>query len=159
MNARTFRRYGLGLLLLASAGALAGCVVGSTAQSNQVITDLTTIGNTATADLNSTIAVANAATPPDTAGATCAQAALQVAANIQKVVAATPAGSTVGAFTTAEIASLYQPGSPQFNQAVTTIETGCIAKLHQINQAGASTLGMPAAIVAALGIAASPAGL
>lgn len=78
---------------------------------------------------------------------------------MQKVLAATPAGATVGAFTAAEVASLYQPGSAQFNLAVTTIETGCIAKLHDINQAGASTVGYPAAIVAALSIAALPAGM
>ena len=45
----------------------------------------------------------------------------------------------LGAFTVAEIASLYAPGSPQFNAAVTTIETGCIAKVRAVIQAGQAT--------------------
>lgn len=133
--------------------SLAGCAGGG-AGGQATIANLTTIANTATADLNTAIAVANAATPPDTDGANCAQAALTVANNIKAVLAATPATATVGVFTAAEIASLYAPGSAQFNQAVKTIETGCIAKLHDLNQAGAATLGQPAAIAAALSIAA-----
>jgi hypothetical protein len=139
--------------------ALAGCVQPPASGGQQTLANLTTIANTAQADLTSAIAVANAATPPDTAGAACAQAAMTVGANIRKVIAATPAGATVGIFTSAEIASLYAPNSPQFNAVVTTLETGCIAKLRQTLQAGASTAGMPAAIAAALAIAASPAGL
>jgi hypothetical protein len=141
-----------GLLALTCTGLLGGCA--NNAQGQTVLSNLTTIANTASADLTTAIAVANAATPPDADGAACASAALTVATNIKAVIAATPAGATVGVFTTAEIASLYAPGSAQFNQAVKTIETGCIAKLHDINQAGASTLGQPAAIAAALGIAA-----
>ena len=136
---------------------LAGCAI--TPGNNSLATNLATIGNTATADLNTAIAVANSATPPDTAGAACAAAIEQVAADIQKTVAATPVGATVGAFTVAEIASLYQPGSPQTNAAIVTIETGCIGKLHEMNQANQSMIGLPAAIVAGLAITAAPAGL
>ena len=143
---------------LAGLGVLTACAL-SSAQSQQTIANLTTILNTAQSDLASTIAVANAMTPPDTDGAQCAQAAQAVNASMQKVMGALPAGSVVGVFTTAEVASAFAPGSAQFNQAVKTIETGRIAKVHDINQAGAATVGMPAAIVAALGIAASPAGL
>ncbi len=144
---------------LLCAAALAGCVAATSAQQQTIVSDLTTIANTAIPDLTTSIAVANAATPPDTAGAACAAATLVVAGNIQKVLAATPAGATVGAFTVAEIASLYAPGSPQFNAAVTTIETGCIAKVHAVIQANQATAGLPAAIVAALGVAGLPAGL
>jgi len=139
--------------------ALAGCAQTPASGGQQVLANLTTIANTADSDLTTAIAVAAAATPPDTAGANCAAAAQQVEASIKKVMAATPAGATVGVFTSAEIASLYAPNSPQFNAAVSTIETGCIAKLRQTLQAGASTAGFPAAIAAALAITAAPAGL
>lgn len=138
---------------ICAAGLLGGCAGGG-AQGQQTLANLTTIANTAVADLTTAIAVANAANPPDADGAACATAALQVATDIKKVMAATPATATVGVFTAAEIASLYAPGSAQFNQEVKTIETGCVAKLHDVLQAGASTVGMPAAIVAALAIAA-----
>jgi hypothetical protein len=75
------------------------------------------------------------------------------------VMAATPAGSTVGVFTAAEIASLYAPGSAQFNNEVSVIATGCIAKLNAVMAAGQSPIGFPAAIAAALSIAATPVGL
>jgi len=142
-------------------GSLLALAVGacSTTAGSNTLANLTTIANTAQSDLSEAVIVANAATPPDVDGANCANAASVVAANIKKVMAATPAGATVGVFTTAEIASLYAPGSAQFNAAITTIETGCIAKLHDINQAGASTAGLPAAIASALAITAAPAGL
>jgi len=136
-----------------------GCTLGATPQSQALIADMKTIGNTAVADFNSAIAIANAANPPDADGATCAKAALQVAGDIQNVENATPAGSVIGPAAAAEIASLYQPGSAQWNLEVKTIETGCVAKLHDVNQAGASTVGMPAAMIAALGIAGAPVGL
>ena len=144
----------LPLLLL-----LAACAGTTASSGQQTLANLTTIANTAQADLTTAIAVANAANPVDTAGANCAKAAMQVGADIQKVMAATPASATVGMFTAAEIASLYAPGSPQFNQEVTTIETGCIAKLHSVLQAGQATAGLPAAIAAALAITAAPVGL
>ena len=142
-------------------GALAigpGACALSAANSQAIIKNLTTILNTAQADLNTAILVANAASPPDVDGAACAKALIALNASMIAVMAATPAGATVGVFTAAEVASLYAPGSAQFNQVVKTVETGCIAKLHDINQAGASTIGMPAAIAAALAIAAAPAG-
>ena len=137
---------------LIAALALAACVV-PPAGTDPNITNLTTIANAATADLNSVIAVANAATPPAPHLASCATAALTVGAAMQKVLAATPAGSTVGAFTAAAVASLYLPGSAQYNFAITTIETGCIAEVHDVMQAGASVAGLPAAMAAAFAIA------
>ncbi len=126
---------------IACVALLGGCAL-STAQSNQINTILNQIANTATTDLTQQQKVALAATPPDTDGANCAGGALTVAAAIQKVLAATPQGTQIGAFTTAEIASLYQPGSAQFNWAVTTLETACIAKVHDVNQAVNSTAGI-----------------
>lgn len=120
---------------------LTGCSL-TTGQSNEINTVLNQVANTATADLQQQQKVALAATPPDTDGANCAVGALTVAAAIQKVLAATPQGTQIGAFTTAEIASLYQPGSAQFNWAVTTLETACIAKVHDVNQAVNSTAGI-----------------
>ena len=147
-------------LLLSSLAVLtiSGCTVPPASQQS-LIADMKTIGAAAAGDLNSAIAVANAASPPDVDGVTCATAVLKVNNDIQSVVNATPPGSVVGPATAAEIASLYQPGSTQWNQEVKTIETGCVAKLHDINQAAASTAGMPAAIIAALGIAGAPVGL
>ena len=63
---------------------------------------------------------------------------------MQKVLAATPTGSTVGVFTTAEIASLYQPGSAQFNAAQQVLVSGCAAKAQNV-------LG-PAGLLAAGGV-------
>jgi hypothetical protein len=144
-----------GALAAMMALPLAGCAGTTPGGTNSTVTNLTAIANEVQSDLTTAIAVANAATPPDTAGAACAAAMIQVSANIQKVAAV----GQGGVFTTAEIASLYAPGSAQFNAAVTTIETGCIAKLHSINQAGASAAGFPAALAAGLAIAAAPAGL
>lgn len=146
------------LALTCFTGLLTGCVQGSTAAGQQTLANLTVIANTAKADLASTIAVANAMTPPDTDGVQCATATQTVQGELSAVLAAVPNGSTVGVFTAAELASALAPGSAQFNQVVKTIETGCIAKLHDVNQAGAATAGVPAAIAAALAIAAAPAG-
>lgn len=152
------------LLALAS-----GCAL-SQAQSDAVTTTLTRLGNTLTTDLQQQRTTALAATPPDLDGAACAgtvptnvadpttgTGATAVAAAIQKV-NATLIGKPVGALTVAEVASLYQPGSAQFNWAVKTIETACIAKLHDINQAINSTAGIFTALPSILVLAAAPAG-
>jgi hypothetical protein len=152
---------------------LAGCVGGliSAADSAKINIVLTQLGNTLITDLQQQHAVALAATPPDTAGAACAgtmptnptdpttgTGALSVAAAIQQVEAVT-AGKQVGTFTAAEIATLYQPGSPQFNWATETLETACIAKVHQTNQAINSTSGIITALPSVLALAAAPVGM
>lgn len=152
---------------------LDGCVGGlvSQGQSTAISKVLTQVGNTLTADLLQQRAVALAATPPDLDGAQCAgtlptdpadpttgTGALTVAAAIQKVAGVT-AGKQVGALTVAEIATLYQPGSAQFNWAVKTLETGCIAKVHDVNQAVNSTAGIITALPSVLTLGAAPAGL
>jgi hypothetical protein len=149
--------------------ALTGCAV-SADQSTQISQVLTQLGNTLTASLQQQAAVALAATPPDTDGARCAgtlpdpakpgdlgTGALAVSAAIQRVAAVT-AGQQVGAITLAEIGTLYQPGSAQFNWAVTTIETACIAKIHDVNQAINSQAGIMTALPSVLALAAAPAG-
>ena len=145
-------------LSLAAVLALAGCVTAT--QSTAITTTLTQLGNTLTADLQQQRAVALAATPPDNDGASCAgtlpdptksgdlgTGALAVAAAIQRVAAVT-ANQQVGTLTGAEIATLYQPGSDQDNWAVKTIETACVAKFHDVNQAAVATT---TAVVGSLG--------
>lgn len=154
---------------------LSGCAGSGSVVSQQdsaaISKVLTQLGNTLMSDLLQQRAVALAATPPDTDGAQCAgtlptnpadpttgTGALTVAAAIQNVAAVT-AGKSVGALTVAEIASLYQPGSAQFNWAVKVLETGCIAKIHDVNQAINSTSGIITAIPSVLALGAAPAGL
>lgn len=153
--------------------ALSGCNIASqlSSGSSSIETVLTQLGNTLVSDLQSQKAVALAATPPDVDGAACAGAlpdptkpgdtgtgALAVAAAIQRVATAT-VGQKPGALTVAEIASLYQPGSDQFNWSVKTLETACIAKVHDVNQAINSTAGIIAALPSILALAAAPAGM
>lgn len=123
--------------------ALTSCAT-TTTTTNPLITALSRIMNTAAADLQNAQAVALAATPPDQDGANCASAILVVQGEVAKVVtAANVSGS--GAFTIAELASLFQPGSAQFNQANNTLASGCVAKANDV-------IG-PAGVVAAGGVA------
>jgi hypothetical protein len=160
-------------IALSGAVLLAGCAGGiiSQSQSADITKVLTQVGNTLTADLQQQRLVALAATPPDLDGAACAgtlpdpaivgdlgTSALGVAAAIQKVSAVT-ANKQVGALTIAEIATLYQPGSAQFNWAVKMLETGCIAKVHDVNQAINSTAGIITALPSVLALAGAPVGL
>lgn len=132
------------LLAATTALCLSGCAANN---SDGLLKALTDLANTATGDLQSAVAVANAATPPDADGAACAQGGLTVVASMQKELQALPNGATVGLFTTAEVASLYAPGSAQANYVVKTIETACIAKLHDLNQAGIIPGGVFAALM------------
>lgn len=138
------------ILLAGAILALAGCA--QTGKPDQITSVLDQIANTATADLQTSIAVANAATPPDADGAACSQAVLTAAAAMQQVLAAsTAAGGTVGAFTTAEIASLYQPGSAQYNYVVKTVGTGCLNKI--VDVAGQAANAIISAVPAAVALA------
>ena len=152
--------------------ALLSCTGGliTASESAKITTVLTQVGNTLVSDLQAQSAVALAATPPDVDGAQCAgtlpdptkpgdlgTGALSVAAAIQRVAAVT-GGKQVGALTVAEIATLYQPGSAQFNWAVKTLETACIAKIHDVNQAINSTAGIMTALPSVLALAAAPVG-
>lgn len=138
---------------------LAGCV--SNSAGNAITSTLTQIANTATSDIQTQINVANAATPPDADGAQCGTAALQVAAAMQKVLAVTAPVSTttngtttttapvVGVFTLAEIASLYQPGSAQYQAMAKILVSGCAAKVMDLQQAANANLSV-GAIAAAI---------
>lgn len=144
---------------------------GLTAIDNKIEDVLTKLGNTLIPDLQQQSAVSLAATPPDVHGAACAgtlpdpakpgdlgTGALAVAAAIQRVAAVTN-GKVVGNLTKVEIVTLYQPGSAQFNWAVTTLETACIAKVHDVNQAINSQAGIITALPSILALGAAPAGL
>ena len=170
MTRISFRRLSIAL---SGAVLLAGCAGGviSQSQSSDITKVLTQVGNTLTTDLQQQRLVALAATPPDLDGAACAgtlpdpaiagdlgTSALGVAAAIQKVAAVT-ANKQIGALTIAEIATLYQPGSAQFNWAVKMLETGCIAKVHDVNQAINSTAGIITALPSVLALAGAPVGL
>lgn len=120
----------LAVTLTACAGSSGSTPAGSQLGS-QFATVLSRIMNTSAADLQTAQNVANAATPPDKDGASCAAAVIVVQGEVQKVVAAQAAGSQ-GAFTTAEMLSLFQPGSAQFNQAYNTVAAGCIAKANDV---------------------------
>ncbi len=149
---------------------LAACGVSQT-QSDSITKVLTQLGNTLVSDLQAQSAVALAATPPDVDGAQCAgtlpdptkpgdlgTGALSVAAAIQRVANVT-GGKKVGALTVAEIGTLYQPGSAQFNWAVKVLETACIAKVHDVNQAINSTAGIVGALPSILALGAAPVGM
>jgi hypothetical protein len=140
-------------LLIASVAAvimLTGCVAqtttgqtpamsqpATTSIANPLIVELTKIGNAGTGDLKSVEAVAsvpNTGLPggiEDQAGLQCAQAGVVVLTQIQAVNAAAN-GPGAGVLTLAEMASLFQPGSPQANQAQDTLATGCVAKANQV---------------------------
>jgi len=134
-------------LLFAAAAvlSLAACAALNSKVVDPLLTDLQKINATAAADLNNAEAVAKAATPPDTDGANCAAAVLTVQGQIAQVMAANDL-SNAGVLTAAEVASLFQPGSAQYNQAENTVATGCIAKANDVLGA--------AKVVAAGGVAA-----
>lgn len=96
-----------------------------------LITALSRIGNTSTADLTVAENVANAATPPDKDGYNCAATAITVQSQINAVFKAA-AVPNAGVFTTAELASLFQPGSAQYNNAKQELVSGCAAKAQDV---------------------------
>ncbi len=110
---------------------MTGCAASDTKGITNV---LDRVANTGVTDLEVAQKVALSATPPDQAGADCAGGVIKVAQAMQKIAQAT-SGQSVGAFTVAEIATLYQPGSPQFEWATTTIESACLAKFKQSTRA------------------------
>lgn len=144
-------------LALVSALALAACASTTPTAPNPLINVLTKINNAGLADLQRVEAVAsvpNANMPggiEDQAGLACAQAATVVLGQIQAVNAAAN-GSGAGVLTVAEVASLFQPGSPQANRAQDTLATGCVAKANQV--LGAAGVVAAGGVIGA--IAASP---
>lgn len=133
---------------------LAGCASLNTKVVDPLITDISRINNTASADLQVAQNVAQAATPPDVDGFNCAGAAVTASAQINKVLAAaTAGGASAGAFTTAEIASLFQPGSQQYNAINQLLVSGCAAKATDVlGAAGVMAAGGVAGAIAASNI-------
>ncbi|MDE2020080.1 MAG: hypothetical protein KGJ13_07080 [Patescibacteria group bacterium] len=132
--------------------ALSACVskpLATPNTNNLLITALARISATGLADLQRVEKVAsvpNTNLPggiEDKDGLTCAQSATAVLTQVNAVNAAAN-GPGAGVLTVAEIASLFQPGSPQFNQATNTLTAGCIAKANDV-------LG-PAGVVGAGGV-------
>lgn len=120
---------------LAAACALLASCSGTTnpiySATDPLITVLSRVANTAGTDLTVAENVANAATPKDTDGFTCDAALLTVQGQISAVVTAAHV-PTAGVFATAELASLFQPGSQQYNQAKQLIVSGCAAKAQDV---------------------------
>lgn len=67
----------------------------------------------------------------DQDGLQCAKAAQSVLTQINAVNTAAN-GAGAGVLTLAEMASLFQPGSPQYTQAENTLATGCVAKANDV---------------------------
>lgn len=111
--------------------ALGACTAVNTQVVDPLITDLSRINNTGIADLEQVEAVAQAATPPDTDGKNCAAAAITVGQEIDQVLTAAQ-GTNSGPLTLAELASLFQPGSIQYDQANQTLTSGCAAKAQDV---------------------------
>lgn len=119
-------------VLITAVTLLVGCTPNAIQQvTDPLITVLSRIANTAQADLQTTIVVAQAATPQDNDGVQCAQAGLVVQGTVSRVVTAAHV-SGAGAFTMAELASLFQPGSAQYNYAKQTLVSGCAAKAQDV---------------------------
>lgn len=121
---------------------LPGCQISKT---DDVSVLLDRIGNTVADDLATAKRIAMAATPPDQAGADCADAVTKVHVAVVKVMEAAR-GGTVGAFSVGELATIFQPGSPQVEAQKAVLLTGCSAKVAAVNHAAIT----PAAILAAI---------
>jgi len=125
---------------------LAGCASFNGKVVDPLITDLSKINNTAIGDLQQAEAVAQAASPPDLDGKNCAAATIQVGGQINVVLAA--AGKASGPLTLAELASLFQPGSAQYNLVQQELTSGCAAKAQDV--LGASGLLAAGGVLGAL---------
>lgn len=121
-------------------GVLSACNLLPASVSADLQTFLTGLANKARDDLTVALAVANAATPIDKPGVTCASALLDVQNDIANVLKAANV-PTAGVFTAAEVASLFQPGSPQANGERDKLVAGCSVKVAQVSGAIAGTVG------------------
>jgi len=123
------------ILLVASSVALSGCANGFLNFNSKVvdplITDISKLNNTASGDLVIAENVATAATPPDTDGYNCAAGAIVASGQINKVLAAAQ-GTGAGVITTGELASLFQPGSQQYNAVKQELTSACAAKAQDV---------------------------
>jgi hypothetical protein len=112
---------------------LASCSQVNTQVVSPALKTLAQIGNTAVADAQTAKAVALAATPQDIDGANCWAGVVTAIGEIAQVNAAAQAGAgTAGVFTAAEMASLFQPGSAQYNQVTNLVASACVAKANDV---------------------------
>lgn len=126
------------LIVVAVCCAISACVP---LPSKQDISDfLTKLNNANTQDFLTAEKVALAAVPPDTAGYNCA-AALLAQKNVVGNVIQAVKGGTIGPITTAEMATLIIPGSPQMNSIRDAIVGGCAVKVAQVSSEIAGTPG------------------
>jgi hypothetical protein len=126
---------------LTAVALISGCAAFNTKVVDPLITAISRLNNTATADLVVAENVAKAATPADTDGANCAAGAIVAAGQINAVLVAA-GGKSAGAFTTAELSSLFQPGSSQYNAVKQELTTACAAKAQDVlGAAGVLALG------------------
>lgn len=116
--------------------ALAACAPLSSFNQEVVdplITVLDKVNATAVTDLQGAEKAAQAATPTDTDGFNCAAAAIVVLGEVTAEFAVVSgAKSAPGPLTLAEMASLFQPGSAQYNAAKQTLTSGCAAKAQDV---------------------------
>lgn len=92
--------------------------------SSNLATFLSQLANTVTADLTNAESIANAATPPDTIGATCYTGLLTEQAVVQKMMGEV-SGSTVGVFSANEIARVLGASGAQQTQIRQSLEVAC----------------------------------
>jgi hypothetical protein len=124
---------------------LAGCATTTTTGgtttttgiANPLFVELSDISQAGLGDLARVEAIASVPNPglpggvEDQAGLTCAQAGTSVLTQVNAVNAAAN-GPGAGVLSVAEVASLFQPGSPSFNQAEDTLATGCVDKANAV---------------------------
>jgi hypothetical protein len=137
----------------AACAFLAACAL-SQAHSDHVTKTLTALLNKNTEQLKTIEAqskVLIGGLPADQHGYDCAAAALVVQADLQKLVDAGK-GHVIGALSEAEFISIIGPGSRVFEYEFTTLETGCIAKLHDLNHQVLGAAANAAMIGAFLGL-------
>jgi hypothetical protein len=118
-------------LILAGVVVAVGCAQINTKIVDPVITLISKLSNTANGDLVIAENVAKAATPPDTDGFNCAATAITVNGQISAVLAAANVKGA-GVLTTGELASLFQPGSQQYNAVKQQLTSGCAAKAQDV---------------------------
>jgi len=97
-------------------------------------------------------------TKPIDANTNAGTGVLSVLDAVQREIAANPPGSGFTAEEALAKSSLYSPNSTQFNWVVTQVETGCVAYLHDLNQAFATTAGSVFSAPALTALIAAPAG-
>ena len=122
---------------LALALALTSCAVFNSKVIDPLVTELGKISAAGLADLARVETVASVPNPglpggiEDADGLACAKAGVVVLSQIQAVNTAAN-GPGAGVLTTAELASLFQPGSPAYLQAENTLAAGCVAKANDV---------------------------